>query len=67
MWKWLVRLTAEVVIALSSRRPKRIWILAETIPFIGVVLPRLIWSEPIPDPWVDFRHLRFFHNFHFQW
>ena len=57
------QLTAKVMIALSTRCSKRIWVLGKALPLLGIIFPRLIGCQPIPDAGIDFRHLRLFDHF----
>lgn len=57
------RRTAQVVVTLRPRRTERVRVLREPVPFLWVILPRLVWCQSIPDSGVDFGHLRFLDNF----
>ena len=57
------QLTTKIMVALSTRCSKRIWVLGKALPLLGIIFPRLIGCQPIPDAGIDFRHLRFFNHF----
>jgi hypothetical protein len=50
--------TAEVVVALRTRRTEGIRVCCEALPLLRVILVCLHRREPIPHPWVDPAHLR---------
>lgn len=51
------------MVALRAGCSKRVRILAETVPVLRVIFPRLIGREAVPHPRVDLGHLRLLDNF----